>query len=198
MGQSGLQLHYTGEWILLMRQFFMGCLLIFSCTVKTAYALDETQLAVWANEAIVATYTFDDKNFLARQKVIATYFNAQGWINYSTALNASGLPASIQQNHYAVSAVALLPPTVTVIATERWQAVMPLMVLYQNDSLQQKQTLQVTITFGKAPDGQGVRGLALYSLQATTVTPPCECQPSEPTTTSATPLPSNAAPIKTQ
>jgi hypothetical protein len=52
---------------------------------------------------------------------------------------------------------------------------MPLLVVYQNPQYQQKQTLEVTITFTTAPSGQGIRGLAITSLQAKTITPACQC-----------------------
>lgn len=136
----------------------------------------DTTLTVWANEAIVATYTFNDQNFLARQKEIAQYFNANGWINYSKALIDSKLPETVKKNAYAVSAVALMPPIIKSVTNNQWQAVMPLLVVYKNAQYQQKQTLEITLFFTTAPAGQGVRGLAINSLQAKVVTPPCQCK----------------------
>ncbi|MDI9819543.1 DotI/IcmL family type IV secretion protein [Tatlockia sp. PL877] len=144
---------------------------------------DETQLAVWANEAIVATYSFNYKNFLPRQKEIAKYFTAGGWSAYSTALNASKLPQVVKENSYYVSAVATLPPEIKTIDASQWQATMPLLVVYKNPQYQQKQDLLVTIRFIQAPAGQGVRGLAIASLQAKVSQPPCRCQPENDTTT---------------
>ncbi|KTD20935.1 IcmL/DotI homolog [Legionella lansingensis] len=145
----------------------------------TAWAEDNTQLTVWANEAIVATYTYDYKNFLPRQKEIAKYFTAEGWTAYSNALNAAKLPEVIQKNSYFVSAVATLPPVVKAITDSRWEATMPLLVLYKNPQYQQTQNLLVTINFIRAPSGQGVRGLAIASLQSKVIAPPCKCQPIE-------------------
>jgi hypothetical protein len=150
------------------------CIYLFALPLKV-FAFDDTELAVWANEAIVATYTYNYQNFLPRQKEIAVYFTAQGWINYTKALNAAKLPDSVKQNHYYVSAVATLPPKVTSIGGNQWQAVMPLLVVYQNPQYQQKQTLEITIQFTEAPAGQGVRGLAIMSLQSKEVTPVCKC-----------------------
>ena len=138
-------------------------------------APDETRLAVWANEAIVATYTFNHQNFLARQKEIARYFTSTGWINYSNALQNSKLPESVQQNLYFVSAVATLPPTIKTINDHQWQAIMPLLVMYKNPQFQQKQTLSITLDFQTAPRGEGVRGLEVVNLNARVAEPPCEC-----------------------
>lgn len=137
-----------------------------------------TELAVWVNEAIVATYTYDYQNFVAQQKAIASYFTSDGWINYSQALLNSKLPETIQANNYKVSAVAQLPPEVNALSSTTWEANMPLLVVYKNPQYQQKQTLAITVRFVSAPTDQGVRGLAITSLQAKETIPPCQCEPS--------------------
>jgi len=149
-------------------------------------APDATQLAVWANEAIVATYSYNYKDYLTRQSEIAHYFSADGWTAYSTALNASQLPETIQKNAYFVSAVAALPPEIKATGSNQWQASMPLLVIYKNPQYQQKQILQVTINFSAAPVGQGVRGLAINGLQSKVTQPPCECQTPSPQDNSST------------
>ncbi len=136
---------------------------------------DDTQLAVWANEAIVATYTYNFQDYLAQQKTIAKYFTSAGWIAYSKALNDSKLPEAVKTNSYYVSAVATLPPTIKTLPDNQWQAVMPLLVVYKNPQYQQKQTLLVTITFTTASDNLGVRGYAISSLQAKVIVPTCKC-----------------------
>lgn len=156
---------------------FTRCLalLLILCPFTSHADFDNTQLAVWTNEAIVATYTFDYQNLITQQRDIAHYFTAQGWIDYSKALTASKLPETVQKNSYFVSAVALMPPEVKSIGTQQWQASMPILVVYKNPQYQQKQTLQVTIHFATAPSGQGVRGLAISNLQAKVTEAPCQC-----------------------
>jgi hypothetical protein len=144
----------------------------------SAFALTDntnTQLAVWANEAIVATYTYDYQKYIERQKEIAVYYSATGWISYSKALTDSKLPDVVKKNDYDVSAVAILPPQIKAINNHSWQAIMPLLVVYKNPQYQQKQTLEVTIEFTTTPAGQGVRGLAITSLQSKEIEPPCQC-----------------------
>jgi hypothetical protein len=140
---------------------------------------DNAQLAVWANEAIVATYTYSFNNFIQRQREIARYFTAQGWTSYSNALNASKLPETVNKNNYFVSAVATMPPEIKQLSQNQWQATMPLLVVYKNPQFQQKQTLEVTINFSQVPSSEGIRGLAINALQAKIIEPPCECQPSK-------------------
>lgn len=138
-------------------------------------APDKVQRAVWANEAIVATYTFDYKNYLTEQKQIAKYFSSPGWIAYSQALIDSKLPGNVQKNSYFVSAVATQPPVIKEIDATHWQATMPILVLYENPQYQQQQHLHVVLNFSEAPPNQGIRGLRIDNLQSTASTPPCQC-----------------------
>lgn len=151
--------------------------LLISITTQLTYAgPDRTQLAVWANEAIIATYTFDYKNYTQQQKEIAKYFTANGWISYSKALNESKLPEAVQKNAYYVTAVATEPPKLVTLDPTHWQAIMPILVVYENPQYQQKQNLKVVLGFTQAASGQGVRGFSVTSLQSTPISPPCQCK----------------------
>lgn len=150
---------------------------------QTTYAEpDKAQLAVWANEAIIATYTFDYKNLIQEQKEIGKYFTSTGWIAYNKALNESKLLDAVQKNDYAVTSVATQPPVLTTIDPTHWQVTMPILVVYKNPQYQQQQNLNVVLKFTSAPAGQGVRGLAITSLKSTVTKPPCRCQNEENTT----------------
>lgn len=148
--------------------------LLMTSTINVAQQ-SPVQLAVWANEAVVATYTYDYRNFITEQHEIAKYFTASGWTAYSAALTKSQLPQLVQKNSYFVSAAALLPVEVKTIDSTHWQAKMPLVVVYRNPQYQQKQTLEVTIKFGAAPSGQGIRGLAISSIESVVIKEPCKC-----------------------
>jgi hypothetical protein len=150
-------------------------LMIGLCSFSLHANQQSTALAVWVNEAIVATYTYDYLHYLDEQTQIAHYFTPTGWTNYSTALNASGLPKSVQKNKYFVSAVSVSPPVVSVYGKNSWQAQMPIVVVYKNPQYEQKQTLLVKIIFETIPSGAGVRGLAIISLQALVQKPACSC-----------------------
>mgnify|MGYP000042895249 CR=1 FL=1 len=147
-------------------------------SAAVAETMLNTPLSVWANEAIVATYTYDYQNFIPEQKEIAKYYTAEAWTSYSTAFTASKTPEQVMKNSYFVSAVALLPIELKTIDTTHWQASVPVVVLYRNPQFQQKQTLQVTINFSAAPRGQGVRGLAITQFTSTVTQDPCICKAS--------------------
>ena len=153
----------------------MLCFSLIALPFQASADADSTQLAVWANEAIVATYTYNYQNFLQRQKDIAVYFSSKAWIDYTKALSDSKLPETVKKNNYFVSAVATWPPTIKSIRTGYWQAIMPLLVVYKNPQYQQKQTLEITLEFTTAPSGQGVRGFVITNLQAKVIQPLCQC-----------------------
>ncbi len=154
------------------------CIFTFSWLLNTAHAaVDPVTQSVWANEAIVATYTYNASNFLTRQQSIASYFTADGWKAFSTALSKAGIQANVEQNNYSVSAVATLPPTITTVENNLWQAVMPVLVVYQSPVAQQKQNLTVTMQFKAVPSGQGVRGYAIESMQVVPAESVWNCTP---------------------
>lgn len=147
---------------------------------------DRIQLAVWANEAIIATYTFNYQTYVQQQKEIAKYFSSAGWIAYSKALNASKLPEAVQKNAYDVTAVATQPPKIITLDPTHWQAIMTILVVYQNPQYQQRQHLKIVLGFTQASPGQGVRGFSITSLQSSVTKPPCQCPSEGSATPSAT------------
>ena len=157
------------------KRVFLSGLILFVVSQAVSAAFDRAQLVVWANEAVVATYTFDYKNYLQQQKASAQYFTADGWIAYNKALTASKLLETVQKNSYEVSAVATSPPRLTTLDPTHWQATMTLLVVYQNPQYQQRQNLKVVLSFSQMPAGLGVRGLGITSLQTTPIDAPCQC-----------------------
>jgi hypothetical protein len=162
-----------------MTKKIMLVLLFWTSIMPAQAAPDRTQLAVWANEAIIATYTYDYKNYLEQQKEIAKYYTAAGWVAYTQALNESKVPEIVQKNQYEVTAVATQPPTLVTLDPNHWQATMTILVVYKSSEHQQQQNLKVSIGFQTAPGQQGVRGFHISSLKSTIVSPPCQCTKTE-------------------
>jgi hypothetical protein len=151
-------------------------LLIWWASSCSIFAQDNSvELSIWANEAIVSTYTYNYQNYLSEQKKIARYFTPHAWIIYTEALTNSKLIESIEKNKYSVTAVALSPPAVKSLGPNIWQASMPTLVAYKNNQHEQKQRLLITLTFKKVSKDAGVRGFAIESFQAVPQTTPCKC-----------------------
>lgn len=149
------------------------CLLLLPTALSAAS--NNIALAVWANEAIVATFSYDHEHYIEQQSQIAKYFSSEAWLAYMKANQAAGLADAVQKNAYAVTAVALMPPKIKTISPNHWQAKMPLLVVYSNPQYQQKQTLEVTLQFGLAPQGQGIRGLSINHFNTLSTQDPCKC-----------------------
>jgi hypothetical protein len=154
---------------------FLAVMVVMIMSPLAYTAPDKAQLAVWANEAIVATYSYNYKSYLQDQKEIAKYFTSDAWINYTKALNETKLPEFVEKNSYTVSAVATQPPQLISTKSNHWQATMPILVVYKNAKDQQQQNLKAVLNFTTADSGQGVRGLSITSLQTTIDAPPCVC-----------------------
>lgn len=134
------------------------------------------ELSVWVAEAVVSAYTYTAQNYLADQRHLARYFTGAGWIAYSDAFTKSGLPKIVQDNRYQVSAVITSPPLITATAPDSWQAIVPLLAVYHNVQLEQRQSLQVTLTFKAVKSSQGVRGLAIERFDSIEKQPTCTCE----------------------
>lgn len=152
---------------------------------------EQAPMAVWVNEAIVATFSYSYNNYLHDQQQIAKYFTADAWIAYTKALNDSKLPDAVQKNLYTVSAVATEPPVITNSDPTHWKATMKLLVVYQNPQYKQHQNLNITLGFTAAQPNQGVRGFSITSLKSEETKPPCLC-PKENTASLAPSGPENA------
>jgi hypothetical protein len=148
---------------------------LFTYSLSYAAASEDAPLLVWANEAIIASYTFSAANYLDDQKKIARYFTSGGWIAFNKALNASKLPEVIKKNAYEVTAVATAPPELVTLDPTHWTVIMPILVQYKNPQYNQQQQLKVTLGFTTATAGQGMRGYAITSLQSVVTQPPCQC-----------------------
>lgn len=145
------------------------------CENIFANSTNET-LNVWVAEAIIAAYSYDYQNLIPVQQQIAHYFTASGWRNYSQGLLKAGILDAVKTNSYTVNAVPLLPPTIHAIAANQWQASMPILVVYKNQTYSQKQTLNINLSFETAPANLGVRGFNITALNASSIENPCVCE----------------------
>jgi hypothetical protein len=129
-------------------------------------------MQVWINQAIINTYTFNDKNMQERQEDMAKDFTAEAWKAYLTSLKDTNIVAQVTKNHYQVSAVATLPPEITPAPDgQTWAASMPILVKYKNDDQVQTQNLDITLQIVMQDDH-----FAIQQYQAKVLDKPCLCQ----------------------
>lgn len=160
--------------------YCMMLMLIYSFS----FSLDPSvSLQVWVNEAIINTYTFNDENLLDRQKDMAQYFSPQAWKVYLDILNKSNILSQVKTQHYQVSAVATMPPSITENPhSHSWQAQMPILVSYKNKDQKQIQNLDVQLEIIKS-DSSDSRGYAIVKYEAKILNHPCTCQAQYPKVT---------------
>lgn len=128
-----------------------------------------TKLSVWANEAIVETYTYSFKDQRARFKSIAKLYTAKGWKSFLDAVESSKLVDTINQYKYSVRAVALAPPSIKNNPksgkVKSWLISMPTLVYFDNPTQPQRQYLDVNLTVDYAPS-RGERPFAINRFVA--------------------------------
>jgi hypothetical protein len=142
---------------------------------RACSANNDVKLVVWVNTAVTQAYTFDYKDFVKQQQEIAKYFTAKAWVSFSKALIDAKIVDSVKKNSYFVSAVPTLVPTIKQISDDDWEATIPLLVLYKNESYKQKQNLNVIVRFIKTSK-EGVDGYAITSMQTVSSEEPCQCE----------------------
>lgn len=146
-------------------------LLVLMVTCSQAFCLaPDIPLQVWANQAIVNTFTFNSSNLTARQQDMAKDFTPKAWSVYLAAFEKTNILKQVTKHHYQVTAVATMPPSVKQQG-HLWQVTMPLLVKYQSSKHTETQHLELTLMVGK----QG-SSFAIVQYHAKILTKPCRCQ----------------------
>lgn len=127
--------------------------------------LSEAALVVWANEAAVATFTYDFVNFETELQTASNYFTPNGWKEFYKALEQSDNLSAVKAKKLLVTAAAFRTPIILQAGLLNgrycWRVQIPLQVTYQNDSEYTQQNLAVTILIARASPYEGVRGLVV-------------------------------------
>ena len=165
---------------------FLCKILIPILCISTSWAIDPlVPLQVWANEAIINTFTFNSQNIQARQQDMSQYFSPETWKIFRDAFNQSHIYKEIQTHHLEVSAVATHPPKITIKTPSDIAAEMPILVTYTSPKKTITQHLNVTLKLMQTP-GSGVREYTIQQFQSMNISEPCGCaQPQAPKVTIA-------------
>lgn len=138
-------------------------------------------LQIWVNEAIINSFTFNDKNLSIRQQDIAKFFTPEAWKSF----NQLNIFNEVKTHHFNVSAVATLPPKINLLENNIFSAEMPIMVIYFHGDETITQNLKITIQAIPSNKTDN-RGYAIQKFESVNVTPPCACNgPHQPKVTFA-------------
>lgn len=131
--------------------------------------ISEAALVVWANEAAVATFTYDFVNFETQLQTASNYFTPNGWKEFYKALEQSENLKALQAKKLLVTAVPFRTPIILqaglLNGRYSWRVQIPLQVTFQNSSEYAQQNLAVTMLIARASPYEGVRGLVVLQYQ---------------------------------
>jgi len=106
----------------------------------------------WANQAAIASFTYNFVNFRDELQASSGFFTAEGWDQFLTALQQSNILDAVKAKKLIVSAVATRAPIILqkgiLNGVYFWRVQMPILVTYQSASefTQQNNVVTMLIT----------------------------------------------------
>jgi intracellular multiplication protein IcmL len=119
----------------------------------------------WANQAAIASFTYNFVNYREELQASSGFFTAEGWQQFLDALQQSNNLAAVQAKKLIVSAVATRAPIILQkgILNGRfsWRVQMPILVTYQSASEFTQQNNVVTILITRVSTLNSPRGIGI-------------------------------------
>lgn len=106
----------------------------------------------WANQAAIASFTYNFVNYRDELQASSGFFTAQGWDQFLSALQQSNNLDAVKAKKLIVSAVATRAPVILqkgiLNGSYSWRVQMPILVTYQSASefTQQNNVVSMLIT----------------------------------------------------
>ena len=111
--------------------------------------LEDVDLMVWARDAALASFTFQEHTLNNKITGCANYYTQEGWQNFYTALRASHNLDVIRNKHYTVTAKSLQSPQILDRGVDgnvySWRVQLPVEVQWHSTSGDITQKLMVTM-----------------------------------------------------
>ena len=119
----------------------------------------------WANQAAIASFTYNFVNFREELQASSGFFTAEGWQQFLDALQQSNNLAAVQAKKLIVSAVATRAPIIlqkgVLNGRFSWRVQMPILVTYQSASEFTQQNNVVTILITRVSTLNSPRGIGI-------------------------------------
>jgi intracellular multiplication protein IcmL len=129
--------------------------------------LSGRQLVQFAQEAAVASYTFDFVNYRKQLSELSSYYTRDGYSEYIDALSRSNLDI-VTKRKYVVSAVASGAPVVTREGVKQgvyaWEVQMPMSVVYQSSAERADQKFVVKMLLVRMPTAENPKGVGVHQI----------------------------------
>lgn len=128
----------------------------------------DAAIAQWANQAAIASYTY---NFVSYQKDLqaaSEFFTADGWQQFMQALLASNDLDAVKAKKLIVSAVATGAPVILqkgeLDGRYSWRLQMPLLVTFQSASQFSQESYMVTMLIQRVSTLNNPRGIGISQI----------------------------------
>jgi len=119
----------------------------------------------WANQAAIASFTYNFVNYREELQASSGFFTAEGWQQFLDALEASNNLAAVQAKKLIVSAVATRAPIILqkgiLNGSYSWRVQMPILVTYQSASEFTQQNNIVTMLITRVSTLNSPRGIGI-------------------------------------
>lgn len=125
----------------------------------------DSAILQWANQAAIATFSYNFVNYRSELVAASGFFTAEGWDQFISALAASNNLEAIKAKKLVVSAVATSAPVIlqkgVLNGRYAWRIQMPILVTYQSASEFSQQNLNVTMLVTRVDTLNSPRGIGI-------------------------------------
>lgn len=122
----------------------------------------------WANQAAIATFTYNFVNFRQELQAASEFFTPRGWKQFLNALRDSNNLDAVKAKKLIVSAVATRAPIVLrkglLGGRYSWRVQMPILVTYQSASEFNQETNVVTMLITRISSLNSPRGIGIEQM----------------------------------
>ena len=119
----------------------------------------------WANQAAIASFTYNFVNYRTELQASSGFFTADGWDQFLNALQQSNNLDAVKAKKLIVSAVATRAPIILqkgiLNGVYAWRVQMPILVTYQSASEFTQQNNVVTMLIVRVPTLNSPRGIGI-------------------------------------
>ena len=134
-------------------------------TALNAPNQSDSAILQWANQAAIATFSYNFVNYRSELVASSGFFTAEGWDQFISALAASNNLDAVKSKKLVVSAVATMAPVILqkgiLNGRYAWRIQMPMLVTYQSASEFSQQNLVVTMLVTRVDPLNFPRGIGI-------------------------------------
>ena len=143
-----------------------------STTAQPSTVFSQEKIMLFSQNAAIAAFTYDYKNYQESLRTMQSYFTATGWNSFNKALTESNNLEVVQKEKLIVTAAlngqAQVMQNQQSATGQTWQADVPIIVTYkteQNQIVQQDLTVKLSIT--TVSTNENANGIGITQFIAT-------------------------------